>query len=176
MSVDLDSACGTTFTYRELLECSNSWKQGSTAGRAIGNVPQEQASYDALRALCVEILDPLSAALGRPTLTYGFAGPSLTMLISGMIAPELDQHAAHERNARGAVICPRLGAAVDLTIPGHTAQEVAHWIHDRRPFDRLYLYGDDRPIHVSFGPEQARSVVEMLRGPSGRRVPRVLRW
>jgi hypothetical protein len=176
MTVDLDSACGTTFTYRELLECSNSWKQASTAGKAIDNVPREAASYDALHALCVEILDPLSATLGRPTLTYGFAGPNLTRLISGQIAPELDQHAAHERNVRGLPICPRLGAAVDLTIPGHTAQEVARWIHDHRPYDRLYLYGDDLPVHVSFGPEHTRSVIELFRGSTGRRVPRVLRW
>src|SRR4051812_30188470 len=117
MNVDLDSACGTTLTYRELLECSNTWKQAAEAGTSIDNLPKAPASYDALLALCTEIIDPLSAALGRPTLTYGFAGPRLTSQISGQIAPALDQHAAHELSARGALICPRLGAAVDLTIP-----------------------------------------------------------
>jgi hypothetical protein len=43
----------------------------------------------------------------------------------------------------------------------------------RLPFDRLYFYGTDRPIHVSVGPEEARGVVSMLQGPSGRRVPNV---
>jgi hypothetical protein len=176
MKVDLDSVCGTTVRYRELLECSNTWKQAAAEGRPVDNVPREPASYDALRALCAEILDPLCEALGRPVLTYGFASRRLTGLVIAQISPELDQHAAHERNTRGSLICPRLGAAVDLTIPGRSAQEVARWIYDHRPFDRLYLYGDDRPLHVSFGPEQTRSVVEMRRGPSGRRVPYLLRW
>ena len=48
----------------------------------------------------------------------------------------------------------------------------------RLPFDRLYFYGADRPVHVSVGPEEARAVVSMLLGPSGRRVPqrRSLDW
>jgi hypothetical protein len=42
------------------------------------------------------------------------------------------------------------------------------------PFDRLYFYGDDRPLHLSYGPENARAAFAMLPGPGGRRVPR--RW
>jgi len=36
------------------------------------------------------------------------------------------------------------------------------------------LQGHDRPIHVSSGPEASRSIVHLRRGPSGRRVPRVI--
>jgi hypothetical protein len=43
-----------------------------------------------------------------------------------------------------------------------------------RPFDRLYFYGEDRPIHISYGPNQDRQVVRMTLGKSGRLVPRVV--
>ena len=41
------------------------------------------------------------------------------------------------------------------------------------PFDRLYFYDFDRPIHVSFGPNQDRQIVWMVRSKSGRLVLRV---
>jgi hypothetical protein len=50
--------------------------------------------------------------------------------------------------------------------------EVARWILINTPFDRLYFYGDDQPIHVSHGPEHSRQLVLMQPGPSGRLVPR----
>ena len=40
--------------------------------------------------------------------------------------------------------------------------EVAQWIVAHTPFDRLYFYGDDLPIHVSFGPNHDRQVVLMF--------------
>ena len=50
---------------------------------------------------------------------------------------------------------------------------VARWIVANTPFDRLYFSGDDLPLHVSYGPEQARQVVVMVAGPSGWLLPRV---
>jgi hypothetical protein len=102
--------------------------------------------------------------------------PRLTKLIPARIAPRLDQHAACEVNNRGQTICRRLGAAVDLSVPGITALEIGRWIASNTSFDRIYLYGDDRPLHVSHGPENSRVVVAMLARASGRRTPRVLRW
>ncbi len=52
--------------------------------------------------------------------------------------------------------------------------EVAQWIVANTPFDRLYFYGDDRPIHVSHGPNRDRQIVLMVAGKSGRLVPRVV--
>ena len=46
------------------------------------------------------------------------------------------------------------------------------WVGANTPFDRLYFYGADQPIHLSVGPEQSRQVVLMRAGPSGRLVPR----
>jgi len=52
--------------------------------------------------------------------------------------------------------------------------EVAQWIVGHTPFDRLYFYGDDLPIHVSYGPDQSRQVVLMSAGKSGKLIPRVI--
>jgi hypothetical protein len=51
-------------------------------------------------------------------------------------------------------------------------REVADWIIAKLPFDRLYFYGSDRPIHVSYAPSELREATEMKAGPSGRLVPR----
>ncbi len=52
--------------------------------------------------------------------------------------------------------------------------EVAQWVVANTPFDRLYIYGDDLPIHVSYGPNQDGQIVRMVAGKSGQRVPRVI--
>jgi hypothetical protein len=63
---------------------------------------------------------------------------------------------------------------VDFVIADEDMLEVAQWVAANTPFDRLYFYGADKPIHVSYGPEHSRQVVTMLPGPSGRLVPRVI--
>lgn len=52
------------------------------------------------------------------------------------------------------------------------------WVARNTPFDRIYFYGSDRPLHVSVGPQESRAIVSMLAGPAGRRVPanRNLGW
>ena len=120
------------------------------------------------------MLDPVIDWFGMIQLTYGFCSPALARQIPGRIDPKRDQHAAHERNRLGNPVCPRGGAAVDFIITDEDMLEVAHWVVEHTPFDRLYFYGADKPIHVSYGPEQARQVVTMLPGPSGRLVPRTL--
>jgi hypothetical protein len=42
-------------------------------------------------------------------------------------------------------------------------------------FDRLYFYGEDRPLHVSVGPDESRAITAMLPSASGRRVPRQIK-
>jgi len=105
-------------------------------------------------------------------LTYGFCSHQLGRLIKKRVAPKLDQHAAHELNTRKNLICPRLGAAVDFIVEDEDMREVADWIAENTPFDRLYFYGEDRPIHVSYGPEQKREYVDLIVTESGRQVPK----
>lgn len=110
---------------------------------------------------------------GMIRLTYGFCSPELAREIPGRIDPKRDQHAAHELNRCGNLVCPRLGAAVDFVVEDESMLEVAQWVVANTPFDRLYFYGDDLPLHVSFGPDHSRQVVRMLLGKSGRLIPRV---
>lgn len=164
----LDAPCGRFLTYRDLIEC------GETQARTgIQNLPQNPDSYTALLELATHIIDPVIDYFGMVKLTYGFCSPLLAKEIPGRIAPELDQHAAHEVNRRGKPVCARLGAAVDFLVEDEDMEEVAGWIARNLPFDRLYFYGRDRPIHVSFGPEHNRQFVEMRAGKAGRLVPRI---
>ena len=154
---DLDAPCGRYFTYRDLIEC------GETQARNdLANLPKEPDSYTALLELAINVLDPVIEYFGMIRLTYGFCSPDLAKHIKGRIAPKLDQHAAHELNRSGKPVCDRLGVAVDFLVEDEDMLEVARWVADNIPFDRMYLYGPDRPIHISYGPEQVRQVTLML--------------
>jgi len=166
---DLDDPCGRYLSFRQLIAC------GETQARTgLPNLPRQPASYNALHALAVQVLDRVIDYFGMIRLTYGFCSPELARAIPGRIDPKRDQHAACERNRRGKPICDRLGAAVDFIVDDEDMREVARWIAANAPFDRLYFYGDHLPVHVSYGPEQSRQVVRMVPGPSGRLVPRVV--
>ena len=108
-------------------------------------------------------------------LTYGFCSAALAKQIPAHIAPKLDQHACHELNRLGKPICSRLGAAVDFIVEDEDMLEVAEWLAANTPFDRLYFYGADKPIHVSYGPEHKREWVDMRVSASGRLIPSVRR-
>ncbi|MFO0590501.1 MAG: hypothetical protein U0441_23365 [Polyangiaceae bacterium] len=171
----LDDACGEYFTYRDLVECGETWARLASPGDAgFDNLPRAAETFSALGVLCSTVLDPAVRQFGRVVLTYGFASERLTKHIQARIAPGIDQHASHEVNRAGKLICARLGAAVDLLVPGISSLEVARWLATKTAFDRLYLYDADRPIHVSVGPSNTRQVVHMRKGPSGRRVPRIV--
>ncbi|MBT9557540.1 MAG: hypothetical protein IV100_15985 [Myxococcales bacterium] len=167
----LDATCSRHLRFRDLVECGETWQR--LAG-AVDNVPRQTGTWDGLRRVATEVLDPVIERFGPIRLTYGFAGPALTRQIAGRIAPSLDQHAGSELNARGRPTCPRLGQAVDLHVAGLGSRELAQWLIANTPFDRLYFYGDERPVHVSVGPDESRAVVTMLQGPSGRRIPKVV--
>jgi hypothetical protein len=173
-TIDLDALCSRHVRWRELLECGETWRRLASAGQSWANLPQQPQSWQGLAALAGTLLDPLIDRYGPLQITYGFAGPLLTRHIAARIAPSLDQHAGSELNRRGQPICARLGQACDFAVPGQPSGEVARWIVANLPFDRLYFYGDDRPLHLSYGPENARAAFAMLPGPGGRRVPR--RW
>ncbi len=171
MTPDPRDLCSRCFRYSDLIECGDTWTRHVQQGTPLGNLPACHETYDAIAQLAQLILDPLQEHLGPVALTYGFAGPSLTRRITGRIAPDLDQHAGSEVNARGRLICSRRGQSCDLRVVDRTSLEVARYIRDALPFDRMYLYGYDRPLHVSYGPEPARKVYAMV--PRGRgRVPR----
>jgi hypothetical protein len=108
---------------------------------------------------------------GGIKLTYGFASPALTLSIDGRIDPKLDQHVACEANRKGAPVCSRLGAAVDFLVEYEDMFGVARWIAANCSFARMYIYGTDRPLHVSIDDTNAGEIFEM-KVHGDRRVPR----
>ena len=170
----LDDSCGKYLTFRDLIEC------GETQGRTgIDNHPKEPETYEALWRLTTKVLDPVMDYFGGIRLTYGFCSAELGRSIKQNIAPKLDQHAACEKNRRGNYICSRLGAAVDFIIQDESMLEVAAWIAENTPFDRMYIYGDDCPLHVSVGPEMKGEIVFMgwqsMKNGASRRMPKIVK-
>lgn len=162
--------CGQHFTYSMLFHCGETWQR-----LGIPNEPLQTASWLAYQSLSINVLDPLVDHFGMPALTYGFSGSKLTTSIRKKlkpnISPPLDQHSACELNTKGNLICPRQGAAVDLIYPSVSSFKVAIWLANNTPFDRLYIYGDERPLHVSYGPEHSRKIV-LLETKNNRQIPK----
>ena len=105
----------------------------------------------------------------RFQLTYGFCSVDLKRWLAkkdpltgkkhGIATPSLDQHMAHEVNRNGRYYCDRLGAACDFRILGLPSDALVDWIVAQGlPFDSLYFYGRDRPIHISYGPQHKRDM------------------
>lgn len=141
----------------------------------MNNVPLNPKTYNALLKLAVEVLDPVIDYFGSIKLTYGFSSSSLAKNIDSDIAPKLDQHCGHECNRLGNPICERLGAAVDFYVEDENMFEVAQWIGANTNFDRIYFYGNERPLHVSVGPENSKQVTLMLRSKSSnQKIPRTM--
>lgn len=168
----LDEYCSRYYRFSDLFHCGETWHKTKC-----DNLPMQTQSWEAYKKLAQEILDPITNHFGPVQLTFGFCGQQLRSLIrknpSPRIAPTLDQHAAYERNTKGKPICPRLGAAIDLRVNNTSSQAVAIWAASYLPFDRLYFYGDDKPIHVSIGPENSSQIV-WLNTINNRRIPKKL--
>ncbi len=170
--LDLDAPCGRHLRYRDLIQCGETCQRLVASGQPVDNLPRRPETLQAMRVLCQELLDPIIDQFGVLDLTYAFGSPALTREIHKAIAPELDQHAGLEVKADGRPVCSRGGFAVDFRVPGMDSSALAHWIARNMRFDRMYLYGANRPIHVSIGPLSSGLVVQMTPLPSGRLVPR----
>jgi hypothetical protein len=158
------------FPAAELLQAGETWWR-----TRVPNVPVQPATWASLRELCNEILEPARIRFGHPIITYGFASEALARLVPGRIYPSLDQHAGHELKQNGEPVCRRLGQAVDFYVQGVSSAELGYWIATRLRFARLYFYGEERPIHVSVGPQTSRSITAMVLSPTGRRIPRAVK-
>lgn len=151
---------------------------GSTAQAypEIDNTPKSGSSIRALDGLIEHVLEPIRAHFGSLTITHGFTSLALINRVPRGVTRGLDQHCSHELNTRGNRICPRDGASADIYVAGVASGELARYVHTHLPFDRIYLYGRDCPIHVSYSPQTAtRQTVLMLVGAGGKWIPRVVR-
>ncbi|MDX2244915.1 MAG: hypothetical protein NW224_29930 [Leptolyngbyaceae cyanobacterium bins.302] len=124
-----------------------------------------------MQALCQYILDPVIDHFGREKfqLTYGFCSKDLkrflaqkdpeTGIKNGRVDPSRDQHMTYEKNRNGKYYCDRLGAACDFRIVGLESDRLIKWVlEEQLPFDSLYYYGCDRPIHISYGLQHKRCI------------------
>ncbi|MEM9265943.1 MAG: hypothetical protein AAGA46_10510 [Cyanobacteria bacterium P01_F01_bin.13] len=157
--LSLDKFCTCTQTYRQ-------WAD------SIDPFPKHlEETIPALQALCAHIIDPVIAHYGQQQfeLTYGFCSTDLkrflakkdpvTGLKNGVSTPSVDQHMAHEKNRNGRYYCDRTGAACDFRIMALGSDLLVDWIIDQAlPFDSLYYYGPNRPIHISYGPQHKRQI------------------
>jgi len=160
---------GQYLTLEEFCTCTQTYQKYADR---IDPYPENlEETIPALEALCHHILDPVIAHFGRERfqLTYGFCSKDLkrflaqkdpeTGIKNGRVDPSRDQHMAHEKNRNGKYYCDRLGAACDFRIVGLKSDRLVEWILEQQlPFDSLYYYGGDRPIHISYSPQQKQSI------------------
>jgi hypothetical protein len=157
--------------YLSLLEfctCTNTYQKYRDR---IDPLPKNPDTIAAIKSLNQFILDPIINYFGREKfiLTYGFCSPDLKHFLAkkdidswvknGRIDPSRDQHMSHEINRRGNPYCKRLGASCDFAIAYVSSDKIVDWIlTEQLPFDSLYYYGCDRPIHISYGPQHKRDI------------------
>ena len=121
--------------------------------KGIPNNPSP-SHIDNLKALCVNILQPIRSQFDSPVLiSSGYRSQELCIAIGSKIS---SQHAE--------------GKAADLEITSVDNKELAQWIRDNLEFDQLILefYKKDEPnsgwIHVSWNGEKNRnSVLKAIR-------------
>ena len=170
---------------RLLCQCSDTWRAMKERGEELKNLPSEPLTWLAMTQLEAQLLAPLRDRFGELRVTYGFAGPELVSAVRRRareegrhpnISPATDQHAGHELTRSNQRICRRDGFAVDLICPAHPSTAVVKWLVDEAlAFDRIYVYDDARPFHLSWSAGTVGMVIEMRKQPSGRLVPRVVR-
>lgn len=166
----IDDGCGAHLRFLDLIRCGE-----TQSSLGLENLPLQPDSYNALFDLVFFVIDPVIDYFGMVKLTYGFCSHELSLRVPGRNDPKLDQHSAHERNSRGRLICPRGGAAADFVVEDEDMRGVAHWIATNCPFDRLYFYGADRPVHVSYSPSGEMQIIDLSKkNKFGNRVPRVI--
>jgi hypothetical protein len=164
-----DTKLGQFLTLRDFCTCTNTYKRFADQIDPYPQNPEE--TIPSLAALCEHILDPIISEFGiaRFKLTYGLCSPDLKKWLAkkdpvtgvkyGMTTPGGDQHMSHERNSKGGHFCARLGASCDFRILDFPSDDLITRIISRRlPFDAIYFYGPERPIHISHGPQNKRYI------------------
>lgn len=111
----------------------------------IPNTPTS-AEIDALRALCIRVLEPIRAHFARPVkVNSGFRARAVNRLVRGSPSSQ------HMR-----------GEAADIEIPPFANGEIARWIEANIEFDQLILeaytpgVASSGWVHVSWRPWSRR--------------------
>jgi hypothetical protein len=140
----------------------------------LSNIPSADSQLY-LEMLIAEILIPTERKFDALTVTYGFTSSKLAAYIakhsSSGTAPQLDQHAVCELNSKNNEISKRTGSACDFIVPNQSMAEITRFIVKNLNFDRIYYYGNNRPIHVSISDTPIKHLQIMCESSSGRRYP-----
>jgi hypothetical protein len=169
MSLYKELKLGKYLTLEEFCTCTQTYHKYS---QHINPYPQNSKEViPALQDLNKYIIDPIidNYGIDKFHLTYGFCSPDLKKYLekkdpvtgqkNGRVAPNLDQHISHEINKNGKYYCQRLGAACDFFIADLPSEQLVEWIlQTKLPFDSLYFYGNERPIHISYGLQHKRDI------------------
>lgn len=163
-----DIKIGKYLTLEDFCTCSNTYKKYATR---INPEPKNTQTISALKDLSQFIIDPIIDNFGQDKfqLTYGFCSADLkryldkkdpvTGIKNGRIDTTRDQHMAHEIKPNSKYYCERLGAACDFLIIDVDSNQLVEWILlQKLPFDSLYFYGKNRPIHISYGFQHKRDI------------------
>ena len=143
----------------------------------IDNSPKEVESIKSIFMLVETVLIPVSKKFGEIKITYGFVSPELNRYIqrnsSSGTYPSTDQHAASELNQANNQICNRQGLACDFIVNGYEKQvgQIMLFIVNNLDFDKIYYYGNDKPLHVSVGHKSEKHLQVMNVSENGRRIP-----
>lgn len=139
------------------------------------NEPEHPSSRSALEDLIAEILLPIYRKYPNIKITYGFTSATLKKYIAkhspNGTAPTLDQHASYELNNAHNPICDRGGAACDFIVPNIATSEIVRFIVEHLNYDRIYYYGNDKPLHVSNAQKPIKHLQIMAESDKGRRFP-----
>ena len=144
---------------------------------SLDNTPKESESILSAILMLETVLLPISKEFGDIHITYGFVSSELNKYIqknnSSGTYPSIDQHAASELNNINNHICKRHGLACDFIVNGYKDQmdQVMLFIVSNLKFDKIYFYGNDKPLHVSVGNESERHLQVMNISDKGRRIP-----
>jgi len=126
---------GPNFTLEEFTRSATATELG------IDNTPNA-GEVASLRALVVNVLQPLRDALGSPVrITSGFRSDALNKAVDGS---KQSQH--------------RKGEAADFTVDGMSSAEVADFLQELGlPYDQLIVYAPSRGghVHVSYTTRRA---------------------
>ncbi|TRX56699.1 hypothetical protein [Thalassomonas sp. M1454] len=146
-------------------------------GSGIDNTPKSESTILQLIQLTDKIIKPLESEFGKVNITYGYTSAELTRFIQknspAGTSPSIDQHACHDLNLKNNRITKRDGAACDFFIEQYKDKmdKIALYICNHLPFDKLYYYGNNRPIHVSFNVEPSKHLQVIGTSKNGRRIP-----
>jgi len=143
----------------------------------IDNQPESDESISSIIMMTEKILMPISKTLGEIEISYGFTSTELTKFIQKNSPlgtyPPIDQHSSYEKNSAGNQICKRGGIACDFMVKDHqdNVPQIIQFIVGNLDYDKIYYYGNNRPLHVSVNSKPEKHLQIMNLTENGKRIP-----